>query len=49
MATFSCVTKGVEVVSEEEEEEEVGCVGFRIGERDEGGGGVGPPIVTAET
>lgn len=48
MATFSCVTKGVEVVSEEEEEE-VGCVGFRIGKRDEGGGGVGPLIVTAET
>lgn len=52
MATFSCVTRGVGVEDEEEEEEEVvvvGGVGFRIGERDEGGGGVGPPIVMAET
>lgn len=56
VATFSCVTKGVGVIceegeeaEEEEEEEEVGGVGFRIGERDEGGGGVGPPIVMAET
>lgn len=38
-----------EEAEEEEEEEEVGGVGFRIGERDEGGGGVGPPIVMAET
>lgn len=42
------------VVSEAEEEEEevvvvVRGVGFRVGEREEGGGGVGPPIVMAET
>lgn len=42
------------VVSEAEEEEKVvvvvrGGVGFRVGEREEGGGGVGPPIVMAET
>lgn len=39
------------VVSEDEEEMVVVVrgVGFRIGEREEGGGGVGPPIVMAET
>ncbi len=42
------------VVSEAEEEEEVVVVvvrgvGCRVGEREEGGGGVGPPIVMAET
>lgn len=41
------------VVSEAEEEEVVVVVvrgvGFRVGEREEGGGGVGPPIVMAET
>lgn len=40
------------MVSEDEEEEEmvvVRGVGFRVGEREEGGGGVGPPIVMAET
>lgn len=40
------------VVSEAEEEVVVVVVrgvGFRVGEREEGGGGVGPPIVMAET
>lgn len=40
------------VVSEGEEEVVVVVVrgvGFRVGEREEGGGGVGPPIVMAET
>lgn len=43
------------VVSEAEEEEVVVMVvvvkgvGFRVGEREEGAGGVGPPIVMAET
>lgn len=42
-----------EAEAEDEEEEEevvvVNGVGFRVGEREEGGGGVGPPIVMAET
>lgn len=39
------------VVSEAEEEVVVVVrgVGFRVGEREEGGGGVGPPIVMVET
>lgn len=42
------------VVSEAEAEDEeevvvIKGVGFRVGEREEGGGGVGPPIVMAET
>lgn len=42
------------VVSEAEEEEVVMVVvvkgvGFRVGEREEGAGGMGPPIVMAET
>lgn len=43
------------VVSEAEAEDEevvevvVSGVGFRVGEREEGGGGIGPPIVMAET
>lgn len=42
------------VISEADVEEEevvvgVNGVGFRVGEREEGDGGLGPPIVMAET
>lgn len=39
----------MEVSEDEEEVVVVNGVGFRVGKREEGGGGVGPPIVMAET